>query len=221
MYPLQTPDIAVQSTRLRVTFEKTEAMRFTGHLDLHHTWERVFRRAKLPLAYSQGFHPQPRLNLACALPLGFTSQAEVIDAWLEENLPLEQVLEDLNTAVPPGIRLIKLEYVDPRLPSLQTQVLSVDYEMEFLENIPDLESRVQFLLEAEALPRQRNGKNYDLRPLIEGVTVNPTSSNEHMKACICLSAREGATGRPEEFIGALGLDIGSVRVHRVKINFSS
>jgi radical SAM-linked protein len=70
--------------RLRITFAKTEAMRFTGHLDLHRTWERCFRRARLPLAYTQGFNPHPRLNLAAALPLGFTSQGEMIDAWLEQ-----------------------------------------------------------------------------------------------------------------------------------------
>ena len=45
--------------RIRITFSKTAAMRYTGHLDLHRAWERTFRRAGLPLAYSQGFHPQP------------------------------------------------------------------------------------------------------------------------------------------------------------------
>ncbi len=59
--------------RLRLTFAKTAAMRYTGHLDLHTTWERTLRRARLPLAYSQGFHPQPKIQLASALPLGFTS----------------------------------------------------------------------------------------------------------------------------------------------------
>lgn len=77
--------------RLRLTFAKTDAMRFTGNLDLHRTWERTIRRAGLPLAYSQGFHPQPRLNLASALPLGFTSQFEMVDVWLENEMPLEQI----------------------------------------------------------------------------------------------------------------------------------
>ena len=52
-------------------------MRFTGHLDLHRAWERTFRRAHLPLAYTQGFHPQPRIQLAGALPLGFTVSSYV------------------------------------------------------------------------------------------------------------------------------------------------
>lgn len=194
-------------------------MRFTGHLDLHRTWERVFRRAQLPLAYSQGFHPQPRINLACALPLGFTSQAEIVDVWLEEELPVEKVESVLQEALPPGIRLVSLECVDLRLPALQTQVRSADYNIEFLEPVPDLELRIQTLLEAASLPRQRNGKDYDLRPLVESLSVTSQAQANHQEALARLAARDGATGRPEELIDALGLDISSVRIHRIKLNF--
>jgi radical SAM-linked protein len=99
--------------RLRITFRKTDAMRFTGHLDLHRTWERTFRRAGLPLAYSHGFHPQPRINLACALPLGFTSQSEVADVWIENNLPLADIKAALDRAAPPGIEILEIEELDP------------------------------------------------------------------------------------------------------------
>ena len=68
--------------RLRLTFTKTGSLKYTGHLNLHRTLERTFRRAGLPLAYSQGFNPQPRMNLAEALPLGITSECEVMDVWL-------------------------------------------------------------------------------------------------------------------------------------------
>ena len=63
--------------RIRITFVKQGALRYTGHLDLHKLWERAARRAELPLAYSQGFHPQPKMNMAAALPLGFSSRCEV------------------------------------------------------------------------------------------------------------------------------------------------
>src|SRR5512146_1378298 len=108
--------------RLRITFAKTEAMRYTGHLDLHRTWERTFRRAQLPLAYSQGFHPQPRINLASALPLGFTSDSEVADIWLEKDMPLDQIRELLQAALPPGISILQIEEVDSQAPALQTQI---------------------------------------------------------------------------------------------------
>jgi len=91
--------------RLRIHFAKTEAMRYTGHLDLHRAWERTFRRAMLPLAYSQGFRPHPRINLGCALPLGFTSQDEVVDIWLEQSNPIQEIESALQSAIPPGIQL--------------------------------------------------------------------------------------------------------------------
>ena len=68
--------------RLRVTFAKTEPMRFTSHLDLYRAWERMLRRAGFPLVFSQGYNPRPRLQLATPLPLGITSRFEIIDFWL-------------------------------------------------------------------------------------------------------------------------------------------
>jgi hypothetical protein len=71
----------------RITFTKQGALRYTGHLDLHRLWERAMRRASLPIAYSQGFHPQPKISLAAALPLGFASRGEVLDVRLNEDIP--------------------------------------------------------------------------------------------------------------------------------------
>jgi radical SAM-linked protein len=65
--------------RLRITFAKQGALRYTGQIDLHRIWERSARRADLPLAYSHGYHPQPKIQLAAALPLGFSSRCEVVD----------------------------------------------------------------------------------------------------------------------------------------------
>ncbi len=89
--------------RYRLRFHKTEAMRFTGHLDLHRALERTIRRSGLPLAYTRGFSPHPRLQLAAALPLGFVSRAEVADLWLEQPLAAPDVLSRLQAAAPPGM----------------------------------------------------------------------------------------------------------------------
>jgi len=67
------------SYRYRAIFSKTGDLRFIGHLDLQQLFERALRRSGLPLRFSQGFSPKVRLNLASALPLGFTSIAEMMD----------------------------------------------------------------------------------------------------------------------------------------------
>ncbi len=205
--------------RIRITFAKNEAMRFTSHLDLHRTWERTFRRAGLPLAYTQGFNPHPRINLAAALPLGFTGSRELVDVHLEQELPLEEVAAALRQAAPPGIEVLQLEEVPPGQPALQKSLTASEYLLTFLDPLPDLESRLQQLLDAPSLPRERRGKSYDLRPLIHSVAPLEPDESGCQRLRLQLSSREGATGRPEEVVHALGGDPLAARVHRSRLIF--
>lgn len=206
--------------RARLHFHKTEAMRFTGHLDLQRAWERTLRRARLPLAYSQGFHPQARLNLAAALPLGFTSEAEILDAWFEEDLGLDQIESALSVSLPPGIRLNSMAFVDLKDPALQTQVRSARYTITILDYAENLENRISTLLNTQSLPRQRNNKDYDLRPLVEELVLIENDDLGRQRLIVQLSAREGATGRPEELLAAMELDPLAAHVHRTALIFT-
>jgi len=89
--------------RIQVIFSKTDHMRYTSHLDVHRTWERTLRRARLPLAYSQGFNKRPKINLAAALPLGFTSSCEIVEFWLDGDPSKNEIESRLKEAAPPGI----------------------------------------------------------------------------------------------------------------------
>ncbi len=205
--------------RIRITFAKTEAMRFTSHLDLHRAWERTLRRAGLPLAYSQGFTPHPRINLASALPLGFTGDQEIIDVWLESEISLEEIKAAINRALPPGLQISEVREVEGRAPALQTELEASEFLITFIDPFPELQARCQALLTAEQLPRQRRGKAYDLRPLI--LTLEPAPENEQsqQRLFIRLAARQGATGRPEEVIDAIGATIEGTRVQRTRLIF--
>jgi len=207
--------------RIRITFSKNGAMRYVGHLDLHRSLERTFRRAGLPLAYSQGFHPQPRLNLACALPVGFTSQCEVLEAWLDETSPLPDLQATLQNALPPGLEIHTLELVENTVPAIQTRVVSAIYIITFLDDIPDLDERLSRIISAINLPRERRGKPYDLRPLIESVNELPHDQDGKSRLQLQISAREGATGRPEEFLAEMGIKYETTRVHRQGLIFQS
>ena len=125
--------------RVRIQYAKTEPLRYTGNLDIHKAWERTLRRSHLPMAYSQGFHPQPRLIQACPLPLGMISVAEVIDVWLDEDIPLDLVETALTRAVPPGIEMIHLHLAGLQEPALPTQVIASDYQAIILETISTAE----------------------------------------------------------------------------------
>src|SRR5690606_26793835 len=137
--------------RVRITFTKQNALRYIGHLDLHQLWERAMRRADLPLAYSQGFHPQPKISLAAALPLGFSSRGEVLDVRLKEDISIEAITKQLNETLPADIKILNVEEVDESLPALQTLVVSATYDVKLTEPIDpeELKRRVEAVMMSE------------------------------------------------------------------------
>ena len=208
------------STRIRVTFAKTEPMRFTSHLDLFRAWERTFRRAGLPILFSQGYNPRPRMQLAAALPLGFTSSCEVIDVWLEDDAPQ---CSDMKSALiqfqPPGIEIQDVIEIDPQAPPLQKQVLSAEYMVTLLDQMSQLSDRVTNIFRKDTLQRERRGKPYDLRPLIEELYLINQGEKEWQCLFMRLSAQEGKTGRPEEVLLALDIPPESARINRIRLIF--
>jgi len=203
--------------RIRITFAKLGALRYTGHLDLHKLWERAARRAELPLAYSQGFHPQPKMNIAAALPLGFSSRCEVLDMRLEHDIPLEGLREKLQGTLPTGIQVMVVENVADSAPTLQTEVLSAEYEVILTEASfsSEMKRQIESVMATGSIIRTRRGKEYDLRPLIEELDV--LNDKIFMK----LAAREGATGRPEEVLDVLGIAFEETRIERTRLIFKS
>jgi radical SAM-linked protein len=199
--------------RYRVSFSKFGPTRFISHLDLARAWARLLRRAALPLAYTEGFNPHPRLNLAAALPLGFTSECELLDVWLKEEVPLPEIKSLLVEKSPPGITVHQVSEVDRREKSLQAQLRAIEYRAMLLDET-ELGGRIEALLAAGELPRERRGKVYDLRPLIEDLWLI-----EPMVIGMRLAARPGATGRPDEVLYAMGLDALSARIHRTRLIF--
>lgn len=205
--------------RIRVTYSKREEVQYTSNLDMQKIWERLLRRAKLPIAYSHGFHPQPRINQGCPLPLGITSNCELLDFWLTDDLNLDEIGKDLRKAAPPGILITNIAQIQLDYPALQTCVLSASYLIRLMDKftIPNLEEKITRMLLRPTLVRERRGKKYDLRPLIEDLTVNISQNEENPEIIMRLAAREGATGRPDEVLSELGIEISDTHVERVGI----
>lgn len=209
---------APEAHRYRITFAKTEAMRFTGHLDLHRAWERTFRRADLPLAYSQGFSPHPRIQLAAALPLGMLGEAELLDVWLEQAIDPGEFLDRARRAAPPGIGVVDVQLADLKEASLQQRVQAALFEAAPGERISPVElaARIAQLVSQESIERQRRGKTYDLRPLIVEIeALHEPGAAPALR--MTLAAREGATGRPEEVLAVLDLDPVEARITRRRL----
>jgi radical SAM-linked protein len=197
-----------QLTRIRVEYTKAESLRFTGHLDVQRLWERLLRRSKLPIRYSQGFHPRARLNLASALPLGFVSESELLDFWMDEAQPLPLVHSRLAAVAPPGIEIKNIHTIDLSEASLQSQMHASEFTIRFFDpqSFNLLEEIVQSQLSETTLVRTRRKKTYDLRPLILKMAVVQID-NDEWGLSMLLSAEPGKTGRPDEVMDALGFNI--------------
>jgi radical SAM-linked protein len=208
--------------RIRLHYRRGEELRYVAHLDMQQVWERTLRRARLPVAYSQGFSPRPRLHLASALPLGFLSRCEIMDVWLlclpeAEALAPEEVGAKAQAAAPPGLAIYLAEEASLAAPALQTQVISAEYLAEALDDVSheQLLTAVENLLALQSLVRERRGKQYDLRPLVESLEVH--TDGEIPVLWMRLTARESATGRPEELMSALGFDPADFRITRLSL----
>lgn len=210
--------------RMRVWFATDDTVKYVGHLDMHRTWERAIRRARLPLAYTQGFNPQARLQFAAALPVGFTGQGEVADVYLNEELAPVEFVQRLSDALPPGIRPLRAEPTPRETPSLQSQVHGAHYRVE-VETEDDegvfTERLAEFLAMPEAWRERRKGKDiarYDLRPLIQDLRYTGRAPYGHAFE-VTMRAEPGATGRPDELLAEIGYETAPRRIVRLALQF--
>lgn len=205
--------------RHRFRFSKTGPTRYIGHLDLARTLERAFNRAKIPVAYTQGFNRRPRMQFASALPLGFTSRAELADVWLAETMPPAEMETRLMAKMAPGITIHQVWEVPLSAPNLQTVTVAADYEALVMDRLPAgvLADRIAALLSAGTILRERKGKPYDLRPLVESLTLIAEGA-EPLRLHMRLALLPGKTGRPDEVLAELGFDPLDVRVERTAIH---
>jgi radical SAM-linked protein len=212
---------AVVLSRYRIRFGKTGPLRYCSLLDLTLVWERTLRRAGVPLAYSQGFNPRPRIQIAAGLPVGYASTCEIVDVWLTgEVARLDTMLAELRRVVPDGLEVETVQPVELREPALQSQTRLAEYRVVLTDNDLDpavLSSRLEATLKQEHIWRERRGKRYDLRPLIEQAELLPGRLLV-LRLVLALSPSRG-TARPDELLDVLEIDPLRANVTRTAIMF--
>jgi radical SAM-linked protein len=213
--------MGLEQQRLRVTYAKGENLRYISHLDLLRTWERVLRRAGIPVTYSKGYHPHPKIVFAAALPVGCTGAAEVMDVLLDQPMPPRRVLRGLAHQMPEGLEATDVTPVYTRAPALPTLLRGADYEsvVDLDGSLADAREKCQALLHEESLPRVYRGKQYDLRPLIDDLQVVRLNGH-HLMARMQLSAGDRGTGRLDEVLDELGWLEMAHHFHRRHLSFA-
>lgn len=158
--------------RVRVKFSKHGPIRFIGHLDLMRYFQKVNRRADLPVKYSEGYNPHQLLTFALPLSVGMESDGEYLELQLTEEIPAEEILTRMNAEMHEGITAITTEILTERAPKAMTAVFACSYEVSFPVEVQDfeMENRIaQYLLQTEIPVEKKTKKgmaNFNLRPLI-------------------------------------------------------
>lgn len=166
--------------RLRIAFSKHGKIRFTSHRDVARIWERALRRTNLPVAYSEGFTPRPKLSFGLALSTGHESEGEYLDVDLAAeatDVDLEGLTDHLTAQLPVGMTATGVVVVDRRMPSLQQAVTSCTWQIDVPGvDEPTVRGAVDGALAAKELivTRERKGKQVtdDLRPLVLSLVVD-------------------------------------------------
>lgn len=208
--------------RVRFTYGVDGPLKYVAVLDMMRIWGRLLRRAEIPIAYSQGFHPQPRLQIAAPLPVGYSSECELIDAFLNEEQELVQVYEATREQTPMGLDILDIENVPVRAPAAQGQMREAVYRVRIWtdETASVLKERIQGLLSRSAIFRQRRKKDekvdYDLRPLVHDIEYSHAKEGYHQLQTRVRCSPRGA-GRPEEIVDELDLHPTHYTIHRTNL----
>ena len=189
--------------RLRIRLAKLGLARFLSHLDFQRVVERGLRRAELPLAFTQGFNPHPRISYASALATGTSSEGEFIDVDLTEPVEPEVFLARANAALPPDVRLLEARPAPEGGESLMALINAAEYRLR-LEGAGEaaLRQAVDRFMKTEHVVVTREGPSgsrpVDIRPHVYRLTVDGPGE---LRALV----QTGSQGnvRPEEVVAGL------------------
>jgi radical SAM family uncharacterized protein/radical SAM-linked protein len=219
--PLPIPEFTGQFTpntdkvqRVRVWFGKIGKMALVGHLDLAKLFDRAIRRASIPVTYSGGFHPAPRITIGNALPLGSTSTGEIVDLELTAPMDDAEFRSKLAAQLPADIPIYRVESVDRKQPAVSVLITKAEYLITVSsagESLPQWESWMAAVLASQEIMQEKKTKSgkktqINLRDRLYELELLPTpSSSEEGSKMVELRyigscVNDGTLLRPEQMV---------------------
>ena len=208
--------------RLRIRFSRGEEIKYISHLDLIRLWQRALNRAGIPLTYSRGFNPHPQISMALALAMGVTSEAELMDIYVDKFISPHAFTTTIGRQLPRGVTVSGVFNTPLTMASLQSQVRQAEYTVAIAteKGKDEIETTLNALLDKETLPwqhqRDTGPKKYDLRALIDDLWLMDWRPGY----CIIgmrLRCDSTGSGRPEQVAAALGFEKYPDCIHRGKL----
>jgi radical SAM-linked protein len=205
--------------RVTIVFRKDGGARYLSHLDLLATLEFSIRRARLPVALSEGFNPRPRMALAAPLPLGHIGEREILELTLTRSLEPNDIQTRLAASVPAGIEILSVDEAEPGVRSAASRVQSVVYRIDLATTVDDLLERVADLMAQDRMEIEevRDGatRKRDLRPFLIALEV---SGGRALRATLRLAG--DGTVRPEQILEHLSVPADGAQFRRESIELA-
>ena len=208
--------------RLRVSFGVYGGLSYVSVIDLGRVWERLLRRARIPVAHTQGYHPHPRMQFASALPVGYSSSCEMVDILLSEDVVIDEALGQMRSQSPAGLRVFGAEPVDVQGPALQGLMRVATYAVSLWSACPseEVSRAIDGLLACTEIPRTRPKKGaevtYDMRPLVLDTGYRGRTGNRH-DLMVHVQCGPNGAGRPDEIIDELALSVERFTIRRTRL----
>jgi radical SAM-linked protein len=207
---------------VRIRFTKRGKVRFISHRDVARAFERAFRVEQLPLVFTQGFAPRPKVSFGLALSVGHESDAEYLDVQLAEEVPLDALARGVSDALPAGVDVTGVAGLADRAPALQEAVTAVVYHVtvtgpdDATVDGDDLRTAVDDALARPALPVTRTRKGHevteDLRSIVRNMSV--TDADDLGPVLDLELSTQPRSARPGEVLAAVDGDLVDRRVLR-------
>jgi radical SAM-linked protein len=212
----------LKAQRLRFRYRLTPQAAAIGQRDLVQAWAQALKDGGVPVAYSEGKRAFPQISPAAPLPMGVTSDGELLDVYLSEPISPAGALQAVAGRLPPGIEPLEATEIGVAAPSLQSQVRWAEYEVDVPAAGLDPSGvcrRIDAMLGAETLPseykREAKTRRYDLRPLVLAVWLEATAGDT-LRLRMRLRAEPEMTARADQVVLALGLPE-ATRIHRSRL----
>jgi len=199
---------------VRLRYTKRGKVRWISHRDVARAMERAFRITELPLAFSEGFSPHPKVSFGLALSTGHESDAEYLDLEFVREVDLDELPAQLTAALPEGMAVTGAERLVERAPALQEVVTAVEWRIEVVDGDGSpvsavvLRARIEVALAAAELPteRWRKGRQVieDVRPVIRHIDVAETERDTELITEVSMElSTQPRSAKPGEILAAI------------------
>lgn len=214
--------------RLRFRIGRTGETRWLSHLEQMNAWTRALRRARVPMAYSQGFHAHPKVSFATAAPVGEESIGDYMDVFLKKRADAAELLAAVKAVLPEGLRAFDVEEVHLKAPSLMSAASGFAYTLYADGDAEAVRARIEEILAAEEIiverkvkaknKKRRRGrqnsskatKEVNIRPMIERLELIRAEGRQ-VEIALETAIVENRSVRTREIVALMGLDTVTTR----------